>query len=1516
MPIGFTSAARNLFLLGSAGADLVTNFFKTIDQSSSTDGVFTARDIKYLYSEERYLLAGLALNSQGKSFGFHEKRQQNGTEDWSVKTQSTDPNNNVTLTSLELDSNGNLIVGGLANSAPWIARYTTAGVLQWTSTTNTGNGRYFGLAVDSDDNYYGAGRTKRNNPLITDDGFRSSAILEKYDNNGNTVWGKSVSVTGENVCFNKVDATSTSIIAAGYLGDGIGKGYFAKFDKSSGEMQWDRTLVSNVKTDLGIEEATSIEDIHVDPDGNIYLCGTLFLADSEDDEHKKGRGFVIKYSAEGNLLWQQEVGVPDYTAFYQYYNINVDDNTRQVIVFGRTYASSSTYGAGLLTKLSSSGKILWNRRLLSDRVPPTLNHFSRRAGFDADPSFYYVFFTDDNTNLLNGTPDEYTFGKVSSSGNGLGAFQYEPQTGINIDYEIINPATRIGKLQDGSIRNDSSDLTSYPFSGLKVSFDDYATPIANKKAILSDKDLVQRSGSPAVRPVDFETREFTTDGYGVPPQKNYIGLSESLQPTSTSNTGTTNNTWSRQTTNTTITANNLSNPLGVGSGAEKYNISATTGRRLEYGVPSGVFVAGQTYTYSWWMKAITTDARWNFQALNAGSSNNSIRIADRYGNILENLSTTNTTNYKPKDTEWHRVVWTFTANNTTGSPIGGYNDNSETGDLWYLWGAQLVDGPNPLPYYRNYNGSPENADGTEHAPSIVDGAYEFDGSEILQIGPVPEIGDEFTVEIWFKSNTHSNWQNPIDCNYGSQDLLGNGLVNSGNIGPRLEINASGTFAWVFGSTLAANDPFFATPAGTGSTGVWYHSVLTYGGGGATDGKSYLNGEYSNQSTTTGGGGGGWVGEFRNVILGRGFTLATRYFDGQIGEVRIYPKALTAAQVFQNYNATKSRYTSEVPDTAPKIGPGIVYDSNLLLNYDFGNRATYDSFANRFDLPGNLITETEVKILPSDGAGGDNFGHCVSVGSDRIVVGAPFDDDNADGSGSAYIYNLDGTGEIKLTASDAAEDDNFGYSVAVGNNRVVVGAYYKDTRKGSAYIFDLNGNELATLTAPVPDFSDFFGYTVAVGNNRIVVGSPRDDDNQPNSGSAYIYDLNGNLITQITASDYGHSDEFGYSVSVGNNRIVVGATNDDDNGSDTGSAYIFDLNGNELFKITASDGSSSNRPEFGYSVAVGNDRIVVGAPFDDDGETDSGSAYVFDLDGNQLAKLTVSGGFVDNFGWSVAVGNNKIIVGASGNDDNGFNTGLVYVFDLDGNLLTKISPADAAVSDLLGRSVAVGNDTIVVGALGNDDNGSNSGSAYRYKTKFSLPTTVKNLSSGSYNGTINGATFNSDDGYFDFGTTSEPNLISTTGTNCSTLLGSGSCSIECWVKFDDTFTRQTIISGYVSLDAARWDLEVSSGSISFIHHENGTTTQGSGGVSATSWSHIAVTRTGQNVEMYINGTANGSSLNGGSIGSAVPLGIGCRADGSTNFPLDGQIGQVRTYTKALSAAEVSQNFNATRGKYGV
>jgi hypothetical protein len=369
--------------------------------------------------------------------------------------------------------------------------------------------------------------------------------------------------------------------------------------------------------------------------------------------------------------------------------------------------------------------------------------------------------------------------------------------------------------------------------------------------------------------------------------------------------------------------------------------------------------------------------------------------------------------------------------------------------------------------------------------------------------------------------------------------------------------------------------------------------------------------------------------------------------------------------------------------------------------------------------GDITTtpSNETKITASDGAADDWFGRSVAVGSGRIVVGARDDDDNGSSSGSAYIYDLDGNQLAKITASDGAANDFFGSSVAVGSGRIVVGAFGDDdngSSSGSAYIYDLDGNQLAKITASDGAGLDRFGLSVAVGSGRIVVGARDDDDNGSSSGSAYIYDLDGNQLSKITASDGAFNDFFGSSVAVGSGRIVVGAYQDDDNGSDSGSAYIFDLDGNQLSKITASDGAASDY--FGYSVAVGCGRIVVGAYLDDDNGGASGSAYIFDLDGNQLSKITASDGAgSDNFGWSVAVGSGRIVVGAYQDDDNGSSSGSAYIFDLDGNQLSKITASDGAASDLFGYSVAVGSGRIVVGAYQDDDNGSSSGSAYIYET---------------------------------------------------------------------------------------------------------------------------------------------------------------------------------------------------------
>jgi hypothetical protein len=359
----------------------------------------------------------------------------------------------------------------------------------------------------------------------------------------------------------------------------------------------------------------------------------------------------------------------------------------------------------------------------------------------------------------------------------------------------------------------------------------------------------------------------------------------------------------------------------------------------------------------------------------------------------------------------------------------------------------------------------------------------------------------------------------------------------------------------------------------------------------------------------------------------------------------------------------------------------------------------------FDLDGTQLA----KIDASDGASGDNFGRSVAVGNDRIVVGAEYDNSYR---GSAYIFDLNGTQLAKITASDGAANDWFGYSVAVGNGRIVVGAVKDNSEQGSAYIFDLNENELAKITASDGTADDRFGTSVSVGNDRIVVGAHQDDDNGNNSGSAYIFDLDGTQLVKITASDGAFDDRFGRSVAVGNGRIVVGAYADDVGANtDQGSAYIFDLDGTQLAKITASDGAAYDN--FGNSVAIGNGRIVVGAPGDDDNGFSSGSAYIFDLAGTQLAKITPPDGQAnDQFGTSVAVGNGRIVIGADGDDDTNTQAGSAYIFDLDGTQLDKITASDGAAGDLFGSSVAVGNGRIVVGAFSKN---SGQGAAYIYET---------------------------------------------------------------------------------------------------------------------------------------------------------------------------------------------------------
>ncbi|NNF07009.1 MAG: T9SS type A sorting domain-containing protein, partial [Candidatus Eisenbacteria bacterium] len=333
---------------------------------------------------------------------------------------------------------------------------------------------------------------------------------------------------------------------------------------------------------------------------------------------------------------------------------------------------------------------------------------------------------------------------------------------------------------------------------------------------------------------------------------------------------------------------------------------------------------------------------------------------------------------------------------------------------------------------------------------------------------------------------------------------------------------------------------------------------------------------------------------------------------------------------------------------------------------------------------------------------------------------------------AYLFDVTtGNQLFKLTATDAAATDLFGYYSAISGNIAVVGAYLDDdagSASGSAYLFDVTtGNQLFKLTASDAAAGDFFGISVGISGNVAIVGAWFDDDNGVDSGSAYLFDVTtGNQIFKLTATDGAANDSFGRSVAISGNIAIVGAYQDDDGGSNSGSAYLFDVTtGNQLFKLTATDAAATDL--FGYSSAISGNIAIVGAYLDDDDGSSSGSAYLFDATtGNQLFKLTSNdAAAVDIFGFSVGISGNVAIVGARTDDDGGSDSGSAYLFDATSGVeISKLTASDAASSDLFGWSVGIDGSTAIVGAVSNDDAGSNSGSAYLFDASFVPPTPVR------------------------------------------------------------------------------------------------------------------------------------------------------------------------------------------------
>jgi hypothetical protein len=272
---------------------------------------------------------------------------------------------------------------------------------------------------------------------------------------------------------------------------------------------------------------------------------------------------------------------------------------------------------------------------------------------------------------------------------------------------------------------------------------------------------------------------------------------------------------------------------------------------------------------------------------------------------------------------------------------------------------------------------------------------------------------------------------------------------------------------------------------------------------------------------------------------------------------------------------------------------------------------------------------QTDLRPSESSQYDHFGMSVSISGNYAIVGAPDDDSDTDQSyrgsnfGSVYIFEWDGinwTKQTKLFSSGGGEGTCFGDLVSISGDYAIATLDISGSSGSPIYILKFDGTtwiEEARLTSPNVPMTDAFGRSSSINGNYIIVGAREENnENGDSSGSVYVFKREGanwTEHTRLTALGGDSFDHFGSSVSINGNCIIIGSPDDDDHymGRDSGSAYVFELDGTEWkqrAKLTALDAQYDDF--FGTSVTIDGDYAIVGAPGDDDNGRESGSVYVF------------------------------------------------------------------------------------------------------------------------------------------------------------------------------------------------------------------------------------------------------------------------------------------------------------------
>jgi hypothetical protein len=396
-------------------------------------------------------------------------------------------------------------------------------------------------------------------------------------------------------------------------------------------------------------------------------------------------------------------------------------------------------------------------------------------------------------------------------------------------------------------------------------------------------------------------------------------------------------------------------------------------------------------------------------------------------------------------------------------------------------------------------------------------------------------------------------------------------------------------------------------------------------------------------------------------------------SGQTDEQKLIPADLDPGDFFGRYLAIEGNDIMIGAHQDDQNG----YASGSL--YIFGREEQDDQFS-------------EInKILPEDGNIEEFFGYSIDISGTWAMVGSHHDSDFGGSSGSAFLLKKnEGLWSIhqKILPDDPRAGDEFGKAVGLSGDQIAVGCFLDDdlaTNAGSVYIFSLNeGNPVFIQEFSPIDAKayDQFGNYLSIKNDRMIVGVPEKKDKGEKSGCAYVFKQGQDGIweqeSKLLPDDLSPGDEFGQSVFIGNSLLAVGAYKQDVNGENSGAVYIYNYNSSEwnlVQKIIPPDNQEGDH--FGNAVYMDENLLAIGAYFDDDNGSKSGSVYLYKWLNGQFefkSKLISSdGSFGDAFGSSVAIDSNFLLVGAYADSDKGFFSGSAYVYNISELLNIPVSP---------------------------------------------------------------------------------------------------------------------------------------------------------------------------------------------------------------------------------------------------